>query len=119
MTQCALWYFRYYVICVMLHDSEREAVETALAMSDAGEASIAGVQYADGRFVHRREWSLYREIQRQRWDEEDRLMAETPSRPEPQMRSVVAPFTNNGSMDRRRRTIEVPVDYPDWIGEPE
>jgi hypothetical protein len=104
MTGVALWYWRYRSIDYSIEDSEEEAAGIAAAMTDDGTASIAGIQFPDGRLVPRDEWPAYAAAEQARWRAGQERAQEKP-RPK---RKITAPF--GGGL------IDIDADEPAWLG---
>lgn len=107
--KCALWYWRYHVIHYELCDDEREAAESAVHMEDYGEASVAGVQFPDGRLIRCNDWDEYRAAEARRYDEWSALAAKRATAPKPAMRTIVAPFSDG-------QQVRVLASAPPWLG---
>lgn len=110
---CALWYWSHGTLVVLVYDEEWEAVSMAIAIADEDTGSIAGVQYADGRYVPRDQWGALREEEDRRYAQ---MVAETraeASKPQPAQRRVAPPFEAKGL------TVVVPSDAPAWLGRQE
>jgi hypothetical protein len=105
----ALWYWRYHQIDYDIWDSEEEAAGIAVGMEDNGDASVAGIQFPDGRLIERNEWSAYAEaMERRDRAESEARKAAAKAKPRP-MRKIMAPFTGG-------RQIEIDADEPSWLG---
>lgn len=104
MSEVALWYWRYKSIDYSIWDSEEEAAGIAAAMTDDGEASIAGIQFPDGRLTGRDEWPAYAAALERRWRADQERIEKEP-RPR---RKITAPFGGG--------TIDIEADEPSWLG---
>lgn len=100
---CALWYVSWGAAQVELFDSEADAAHRAAHLADSGNASILGVQFADGRLIRRENWRAYD-------DAFDALMT-VPASTEPPR-----PTRKTGDPFLRGRTVAVDVDTPEWVG---
>ena len=107
--QVALWYWRYRQIDYELFDSEDEAATAAFYMEDDGRASVAGVQFADGRIIEQKKWTALNEATRQILAAERADHIKRQAEPPRPTRKVRAPFAD--------RIIEIDVDSPPWIGQ--
>jgi hypothetical protein len=106
--RCALWYWSHGSTGFWLYDDEAQAVRMAAADSD--DYAIAGVQFEDGSYVERDEWTSlreYKKAQYKRWDEESRAAR---SGPQPIVNEVQPPFDGPPA-----RTTEA---VPSWLGRP-
>jgi len=112
MSECAVWYWRYHSVYVELFASEASAISFAIGMADIGEGSVSGVQYSDGRFVERDDWSALKAEQDRQYEQWRREFEEERRNPKPAppMRTVVPPF------DARGQTAQVDPDAPAWLG---
>lgn len=107
---CAVWFWRYHSIGVDTFDSEDSAVAFALGCEEEGSASIAGIQYADGRFVAVDDWTALDEYRDRRdawWDEAAKRADDGPR---PELRVVSPPFEAKG------QTVTVDASEPSWLG---
>lgn len=104
MSGVALWYWRYHSMDYSLWDDEEEAAGIAAAMVDDGSASIAGIQFPDGRLIPADDWPAFEAAQRQReqWTEE------TLRKEPPPQRKINAPFGGG--------TISIDAREPTWLG---
>lgn len=109
--QVALWYWRYHTPDFDLFDSEDEAAAVGFYMQEDGQASVAGVQFRDGRTIARDQWPAWAAAEERilRAEREARERAKSgPPRP---LRKIRAPFSDG-------RVIEIDADEPPWIDEP-
>lgn len=108
MSDCALWYMRYYHAYYDLCASEEEAATDGVAMEDAEAGVVLGVQFPDGRIVKRGDWEAFHEARR-RWDESWRAAEEQrKATPPPPSRKIKDPFEG--------REVSAPLDAPGWLG---
>jgi hypothetical protein len=116
--QVALWFWRHHQVYVDLYDSERAAAEIAVHMSDNGDASITGVQFPDGSFVHWLDWPLAEEVRKEQDAYWDKVLEESKKSPKPLTRKIKTPFLCSDYYGNRksRRDVTVPASYPDWLG---
>ena len=103
-SEVALWYWRYHSIDYSMEDSEEKATGIAAAMTDGGGASVAGIQFPDGRLIARDEWPAYAAAVQRR---EDAWAQRAEEKPRPQ-RKITAPFGGG--------TMEIDADEPAWLG---
>lgn len=104
----ALWYLRYGSPDCDLCETEWEAASMAISLQDSGEASVSGVQFADGRLVAIRDWRLYHDVARRRHAEEKAEREEQASRPPVPVREALDPF--------ERRPVRIEASEPAWLG---
>jgi hypothetical protein len=108
---CAVWYYRHHVVYYELCGDEDEAVSYANSLSEHGEGATVGVQFADGRFVERDDWTALDDYEREqaaRWRAE--YEAERLNPPPPRLtRSVHPPW------DTKDTAVVEPGD-PAWLG---
>lgn len=112
-TRCALWYDRhmatYYIRC----DTEQQAASMAYEMEDSGDASIAGVQFPDGRTIARDDWTAYQQYVDRKVAEDAAAREVRRSTPQPEpIRRVKCPFGDG--------IVSVwDADDAEWVGAPE
>lgn len=111
---CALWTVSHGRAHYQCEYTERQAARTAVAIDEDGDASVLGVQFADGRVLKKAEWPEYEaEVQRilARVREEVARAAQRPSLPAPRVTFVPKALWKAG--------VEVRVDAsaPAWVGE--
>lgn len=108
----ALWTMRYFSPEYELFETEDEAARMAVAWSERGECSVAGVQYDDGRYVDRADWAAFYQAGRdsERQYQEDK--ARWDALQKPPKRTISTPFEPRG----HRLTLEVDADEPAWLG---
>ena len=99
----ALWHWRYRSMDYSIWDSEEEAAGIAAAMADDGSASIAGIQFPDGRLIPADDWAAFSAAQERR----DRYYAEYVPDERPQ-RKITAPFGGG--------QISIDDREPAWLG---
>lgn len=102
----ALWYWRYHSIDYSIWDSEEEAAGIAAAVRDDGSASIAGIQFPDGRTIPAEDWPALAEAEERRWQ----AWANRPEEKPRPKRAITAPF-GGGKM-------EIDAREPEWLGSP-
>lgn len=110
-TQVALWFWRYYTPDFDLFDSEEEAAVAGVYMEDSGNASVAGIQFPDGRTIARNEWPAWSTATDQMLQAEREANAKRATEPPRPTRKVRAPFSDG-------RVIEIDASEPPWVGKP-
>ena len=98
---CAVWYWRHNSMRYELCDSEATAVSMAVEITDRGEGSVVGVQFADSRTTRIADWAAYQAA----WE---RRLTEPPSVIPAPARIVLDPFGGHG--------VVADVDDPAWVG---
>ena len=67
--ECLLWYMVYGSAHAQLFPDEASAIRRTLYMEDDGSGAVDGVQFADGRYIDRDDWTALEE-ERTRLEEE-------------------------------------------------
>jgi len=108
---CAVWYYRYHSPRYELFETEQDAAEDAYYMTETGECSVSGVQFADGRTVSVKEWQAYADVVAAA-EAEREASARAAEAPTPQpvkpARVVTDPF---GGI-----ALDIRDGDPDWLG---
>lgn len=107
--ECAVWYSMHGSIGVEVFDDEDTAVRWADRVEDRGEAYVAGVQYPDGTWVKRDEWTALAEHRARMHEQLLTEMAAEKTRPRPARRTVHPPWAP-------AQTVTVDDSTPDWVG---
>jgi hypothetical protein len=107
---CAVWYYRHHVVYYEVCDDETKAVSYASYLNEHDEGAVAGVQFADGRFVERDGWTALDEYEREqteRWRAAAKAEAQNPT--PPRGRDVRLPWDTSD-------TAYVEAGDPAWLG---
>ena len=88
---------------VKVFDDDLSAIRYGMGIEDGG-GSVAGVQFPDGRYIDRDEWTAFR-------DEERRRIAawrDVEVKPPAPYRRVTVPWGDD--------IVGIDADLPDWVG---
>lgn len=104
----ALWYLRYGNADYDLHDSEREAADSAVYMEDDCQGIALGIQFPDGRTIARDSWPEFAAAGGRRNEAYEQSRArQAAAEPRP-VRKASDPFSG--------QPVEIEADEPAWLG---
>jgi len=103
--ECLLWYMVHGSAHAQLCDSEAAAIRRTIWMEDDGSGAVDGVQFADGRYIDRDDWTAL-EQERTRLEQEmwEAVKASSPKPPPSWIKSPTG-----------RRALIDPEDFRSWM----
>lgn len=105
---CALWVWTYGTPRYELCEDEGAAARMAVAFSDDGSGSVAGVQFPDGRLIERKDWTAYHEEEKRQTAVMKAALERPPRRPKGEINE---PFSGE--------RVTIWEDVPRWLGKQE